>query len=69
MKQKEKATEWQNIFANDANDKGLNFKIYKQNIQLNNNNKNKQPYPKWAYLNRYFSKKDMQMAKRYMKRY
>ena len=39
MKQKEKATEWWIIFANDATDKGLNSKIYKQNIQLNNNNK------------------------------
>ena len=39
MKQKEKAAEWQNIFTNDATDKGLNSKIYKQNIQLNNNNK------------------------------
>ena len=34
--------EWEKIVANDANDKGLTSKIYKQRIQLNNNN-NKKP--------------------------
>ena len=32
-------TEWEKIFGNDATNKDLISKLYKQHIQLNNNNK------------------------------
>ena len=31
--------DWEKIFANDVNNKGLIYKIYKQSIQFDNKNK------------------------------
>ena len=65
---KKQFSEWEKIIANETNDKGLISKIYKQLIQLNTRKTNN-PIKKWGKdLNRHFSKEDLQMAKKHMKR-
>ena len=67
-KVKRQPSEWEKIIANEAMDKELIPKIYKQLLKLNSR-KIKDPIKTWAKeLNRLFSKESIQMANKHVKR-
>ena len=69
-RKKKQPKEWEKIFANDANDTNDKRSISKIYILIQHKiKKTNNPIKKWTKdLNRHFSKRDMQIANRHMKR-
>jgi hypothetical protein len=67
-KLKRPPTVWEKIFASNTSDKELITRIYRELKKLNSPRIN-EPIKKWATeLNRIFSKEEIQMAKKHIKK-
>jgi hypothetical protein len=67
-KLKRPPTEWKKICASYTSDKGLLTRIYRELKKLKSTKIN-EPMKKWATeLNRIFSKEEIQMSKKHMKK-
>jgi hypothetical protein len=68
-KLKRPPTEWEKIFASYTSDKGLIIRMYRELKKLDSPKIN-EPIKKWeSELNRTFSKEEIQMAKKRMKKF
>ena len=66
---KRQLSEWEKIIANETTDKRLISKYTKHEFMKLKSRKTDNPMKKWAEdLNRHFSKEDIQMANKHMKR-
>jgi hypothetical protein len=62
-------TEWEKMFVNYTSDKGLITRIYRE-LKMLNSQRIKEPVKKWVIeLNRNFSKEEVQMSKKHMKKW